>query len=148
MVSNIYRFEHGKYTMADQQLVAESNGYCLDVLLFFGEFETWPADVGGFISYIAVEDTQEILKVPPRPNCLAIVFREPEILNFTKYINCLADSAVYYVLNCSFFGAAFEDDNESESSLESDAEDHEDFDIHDSEFVSVNRLFRCLECIL
>lgn len=76
------------------------------------------------------------MKVPPRPNCLAIVFREPEILNFTKHINCLAKSGVYYVLNCSFFGAASEDDNESESSLGSEvAEDQEDeFEI-DSELV-------------
>lgn len=48
--------------MADQQLAADSasNGYCLDVLLFFGEFDTWPVEFGGFFSYIAVEDPNEV----------------------------------------------------------------------------------------
>lgn len=141
MVSNIYRFGHGSYTMADQQMAADaaSNGYCLDALLFLSDFETWPSDSGGYVSYIAVEDPNEvgfvssvllflfpILKVPPRPNCLAVVFREPEILSFTKYINVLAGSNFYYLLNCSFFGAASDGESESEDSLDSTSEDFED----------------------
>lgn len=62
MVSNLYRFEHGCYTMTDMQLAADSasNGYCLDVLLFFGEFNSWNVDSGGYISYIACNEPDEV----------------------------------------------------------------------------------------
>jgi hypothetical protein len=48
--------------MTDQQLAADakSNGYCLDVLLFFGDFEAWNDEAGGFVTYIAVDDPNAV----------------------------------------------------------------------------------------
>jgi hypothetical protein len=76
------------------------------------------------------------LKVPPRSNCAAVVFREPDILNFTKYVNHLSNSQFYYVLSCSFFGVA--SDEGSEDSLESGGEEeHEEMNSDtDEDFVS------------
>ncbi|KAH7698307.1 Protein C17G10.1, partial [Aphelenchoides avenae] len=129
VVSFINRLQHGYYSMADDQLAADSekNGFCLDVILFLTEREQWATKVGGFVSYIASNDTSEILRVAPAANSVAIVFREPEVLNFTKYVNCLSADDSYFMLNCSFFGIS-DEDNESESSLESDVPGEEGFE--------------------
>uniref|UniRef100_A0A915CYV4 Kringle domain-containing protein n=1 Tax=Ditylenchus dipsaci TaxID=166011 RepID=A0A915CYV4_9BILA len=103
IVSCMNRYEHGCYSMADDQLAADAKAT---------DF-AW--------IYFALDDTEEILRVPPSMNTAAIVFREPEVLNFTKYVNCLAGDKHFYVLNCSFFGVSNED-SESEDSLESDDE--------------------------
>ncbi|KAI6226161.1 hypothetical protein M3Y99_01315500 [Aphelenchoides fujianensis] len=123
LVSFVHRYEHGCYTMADEQMAADgqTNGYCLDVLLFFGDFDEWPEEAGGFVSFIAIDDPNEIMRVPPRTNCLAIVFREPEILNFIKYLNCKAAGRSYYLIGCSFFGASNEESDEEEDSLDDDS---------------------------
>jgi hypothetical protein len=63
----------------------------------------------------------QILRVAPTKNSAAIVFREPEVLHFTKYVNLRAGSRRFYVLNCSFFGISNED-SESEDSLEDEDE--------------------------
>uniref|UniRef100_A0A914CW86 Prolyl 4-hydroxylase alpha subunit domain-containing protein n=1 Tax=Acrobeloides nanus TaxID=290746 RepID=A0A914CW86_9BILA len=117
------RYEHGSYSLADDQLAADAanNGFCLDLLLFFSDDEKWPEDAGGFISYAGVNEPNEILRVSPTKNSAAIVFREPEVLHFTKYVNLRAGSRRFYVLNCSFFGISNED-SESEDSLEDEDE--------------------------
>lgn len=62
MVFNIYRLEHGSYTMSDSQMAADAatNGYCLDLLLFFGELDDFPMEAGGYVSYFAVGDSNEV----------------------------------------------------------------------------------------
>lgn len=40
---------------------AASNGYCLDVLLFFGDLSDFPIEAGGYISYFAIEDSAEVI---------------------------------------------------------------------------------------
>lgn len=50
---------------------------------------------------------------------LIIYFSEPEVLNFTKYVNHRAGNDCFFVLNCSFFGIST-GESESESSLESE----------------------------
>lgn len=75
------------------------------------------------------------MRVPPVSNCLALIFREPEVLNFLKYITALAKDKVFYLLNCSFFGTS--DENESEDSLSSAGEEAFEDDFSDEEeFVS------------
>ena len=54
-------------------------------------------------------------------NTAAIVFREPEVLNFTKYVNHRAGDAHFFVLSCSFFGIST-GESESESSLGTEEE--------------------------
>ncbi|KAL3117472.1 hypothetical protein niasHT_003220 [Heterodera trifolii] len=73
-------------------------------------------------SYFAVRETNEILRVVPTMNTAAIVFREPEVLNFTKYLNHRTGDGHFFVLSCSFFGIST-GESESESSLESDDEE-------------------------
>ena len=60
MTLEVHRIEHRAYTMADNQMAANSkrDGYCLDVFLFFGDAE-WSALYGGFTSYMAVDDAKE-----------------------------------------------------------------------------------------
>ncbi|KAL3103407.1 hypothetical protein niasHS_002593 [Heterodera schachtii] len=128
IASFIHRFEKGCYLMADDQLAADtkSNGFCLDVMLFFGRKPEWSAQNGGFVSYFAVGETNEILRVVPTMNTAAIVFREPEVLNFTKYLNHRTGDGHFFVLSCSFFGIST-GESESESSLESDDEEEGEF---------------------
>lgn len=54
-------------------------------------------------------------------NAAAFVFREPEVLSFTKYINSKAGEDQYYILNCSYFSKS-SGDSDSESSNEEDNE--------------------------
>lgn len=47
----------------------------------------WPSDFGGFTSYVANEEDEELLTVSPEDNCLALVYRDKETLKFVKHIN-------------------------------------------------------------
>ena len=42
---------------------------------------------GGFISYIAKGEDEELLTIDPNYNCLNIVFRDSNTTRFVKYIN-------------------------------------------------------------
>lgn len=55
-------YEHGSYSLADDQLAADAanNGFCLDVLLFFTDEDAWPENAGGFISYVGVNEPNEV----------------------------------------------------------------------------------------
>lgn len=46
----------------------------------------------------------QLLRVSPVRNSLALVFREPGVYPFMKYVNSKADDRHYYVINCSFYG--------------------------------------------
>jgi Rps23 Pro-64 3,4-dihydroxylase Tpa1-like proline 4-hydroxylase len=129
VVSFINKMSHGCYSLCDDQMAAdaENNGFCFDFLIFFMEKEVWDKLGGGYYSYIAVNDPNEILRVQPSPNSVAFVFREPEVLSFIKYINARVGEDCYYVLNCSFFGAT-SGESDSEASIDSDPDglDEED----------------------
>ena len=51
----------------------------------------WLPEYGGFTSYIARDEDEELLTVHPAPNALALVYRDRETLKFLKYINCRAN---------------------------------------------------------
>ncbi|KAF7635607.1 hypothetical protein Mgra_00004996 [Meloidogyne graminicola] len=130
LVSFINRFDQGCYSMADDQLIAhsEDNGFSLDVILFLGRKQEWPAQNGGFISYFACGEEDEIIRVIPSFNTAAIVFREPGVLNFTKYVNHRAGSDTFFTLNCTFFGICTGESESEDSSLDSEniADESED----------------------
>uniref|UniRef100_F1KZR8 2-oxoglutarate and iron-dependent oxygenase domain-containing protein 1 n=1 Tax=Ascaris suum TaxID=6253 RepID=F1KZR8_ASCSU len=115
------RLSMGCYTIADDQLAfeANNNGYTLDLQLFLGS-EDWPESAGGFTSYIAENEEKEVLRVYPVANSAALVYREPDVFPFVKYVNSRARNRSLYVLKCSYFGARDEDSEEdSVSSAES-----------------------------
>ncbi|MFH4976936.1 hypothetical protein AB6A40_003645 [Gnathostoma spinigerum] len=124
--SSIMRFTKGCFTMADDQLAAdtEKNGFCLDVQLFFCE-DKWDDETGGYTSYIAQNEAGELLRVSPAGNSLALVYREPEVFSFVKYVNSRAGDRLFYVLNCSFFGIS-DTDTSTEDSEETTSEESED----------------------
>ncbi|XP_044125949.1 prolyl 3-hydroxylase OGFOD1 [Bufo gargarizans] len=78
-------WEHGHYTMIHDQ-DPERQDFALDLLLFCG-CEDWEAEYGGFTSYIAKEEDEELLTVYPENNCLALVYRDKETMKFVKHIN-------------------------------------------------------------
>ncbi|NXD72824.1 OGFD1 hydroxylase, partial [Eolophus roseicapillus] len=50
-------------------------------------FQDWDPEYGGFTSYIAKGEDEELLTVNPEDNCLALVYRDKETMKFVKYVN-------------------------------------------------------------
>ncbi|KAH0619484.1 hypothetical protein JD844_000141 [Phrynosoma platyrhinos] len=65
---------------------AEVTEFALDLLFFCG-CQDWDMESGGFTSYIAKGEDEELLTVNPEDNCLALIYRDQETLKFVKYIN-------------------------------------------------------------
>ncbi|XP_018410919.1 PREDICTED: prolyl 3-hydroxylase OGFOD1 isoform X2 [Nanorana parkeri] len=78
-------WEHGHYTMIYDD-DPERQAFALDLLWFCG-CEDWESEYGGFTSYIAKEEDEELLTVYPENNCLALVYRDKETMRFVKHIN-------------------------------------------------------------
>ncbi|XP_064526717.1 prolyl 3-hydroxylase OGFOD1 isoform X2 [Pseudopipra pipra] len=77
------RWTHGHYTLVHDTQATE---FALDLLFFCG-CEDWDPEYGGFTSYIAKGEDEELLTVNPEDNCLALVYRDKETMKFVKYIN-------------------------------------------------------------
>ncbi|EFO17959.2 hypothetical protein LOAG_10540 [Loa loa] len=126
--SSVYRIGKGSYTMVDDEIVGETEqlGCCLDFNLFLFANE-WDDDHGGFISYFTKNEEEEVLRVSPVRNSVALVFREPGVYPFIKYVNCKAGDRHYYVISSSFYGFKLDgcSTGNSEESLESDHEAEE-----------------------
>lgn len=77
----------------------------MDAQLFFNCKE-WTPDCGGFTSYVAKDEDEELLAAQPETNSLHLVYRDVDTLKFVKRvtdeINRLPDksfhdiSVVYY----------------------------------------------------
>ncbi|CAN2389529.1 2-oxoglutarate and iron-dependent oxygenase [Pristimantis euphronides] len=78
-------WEHGHYTMVHDH-DPERQDFALDLLLFCG-CEDWETEYGGFTSYIAMDEDEELLTVYPENNCLALVYSDKETMRFVKHIN-------------------------------------------------------------
>ncbi|KAM9607568.1 prolyl 3-hydroxylase OGFOD1 [Trichechus inunguis] len=77
------RWKTGHYTLIHDNSTTE---FALDLLLYCG-CEGWEPGYGGFTSYIAKGEDEELLTVNPENNSLALVYRDRETLKFVKYIN-------------------------------------------------------------
>ncbi|KAM9626130.1 prolyl 3-hydroxylase OGFOD1 isoform 2-T2 [Morphnus guianensis] len=77
------RWTHRHYTLVHDTWATE---FALDLLFFCG-CEDWDPEYGGFTSYIAKGEDEELLTVNPEDNCLALVYRDKETMKFVKYIN-------------------------------------------------------------
>lgn len=123
--SSVYRVGKSCYTMVDDEVVDETEqlGCCLDFNLFLFPNE-WDDEHGGFISYITKNEEEEVLRVSPVRNSAALVFREPGVYPFVKYVNCKAEDKYYYVISCSFYGFTVDDSSvtNSEENVKSDDE--------------------------
>ncbi|XP_066205432.1 prolyl 3-hydroxylase OGFOD1 [Saccopteryx leptura] len=77
------RWKTGHYTLIHDNSKTE---FALDLLLYCG-CEGWEPEFGGFTSYIAKGEDEELLTVNPENNSLALVYRDRETLKFVKHIN-------------------------------------------------------------
>ncbi|XP_069353984.1 prolyl 3-hydroxylase OGFOD1 isoform X3 [Eulemur rufifrons] len=73
----------GHYTLIHDNGKTE---FALDLILYCG-CEGWEPEFGGFTSYIAKGEDEELLTVNPENNSLALVYRDRETLKFVKHIN-------------------------------------------------------------
>ncbi|XP_076338734.1 prolyl 3-hydroxylase sud1 isoform X2 [Tachypleus tridentatus] len=82
---HVRQWKHGSYALAydDDKEMAECG---LDATLFLNCNE-WKSEYGGFISYIAKGEDEELLTVYPQSNSVALVYRDNETLRFVKHIN-------------------------------------------------------------
>lgn len=76
-------WQTGHYTLIHDNSKTE---FALDLLLYCG-CEGWKPEYGGFTSYIAKGEDEELLTVNPESNSLALVYRDKETLKFVKHIN-------------------------------------------------------------
>lgn len=84
-IGELRHWEHGHYTMINDN-DPDRQEFALDLLLFCG-CEDWETEYGGFTSYIAKEEDEELLTVYPENNCLALVYKDKETMRFVKHIN-------------------------------------------------------------
>ncbi|ELW66175.1 2-oxoglutarate and iron-dependent oxygenase domain-containing protein 1 [Tupaia chinensis] len=77
------QWKTGHYTLIHDNSKTE---FALDLLLYCG-CEGWEPEYGGFTSYIAKGEDEELLTVNPENNSLALVYRDRETLKFVKHIN-------------------------------------------------------------
>ena len=86
----IRKWSHDCYTlMYDND--PEGSEFALDAMLYFA-CEEWQTEFGGFTSYIANGEDEELLTVNPTANCLALVCRDKDTLRFVKHINSKCNS--------------------------------------------------------
>ncbi|KAM6943507.1 prolyl 3-hydroxylase OGFOD1 [Xenentodon cancila] len=81
----VRRWSHGSYTLLHDGEAARAE-YALDLVLPFSCTD-WQSEFGGFTSYVANEEDEELLTVYPEDNSLALVYRDKETLKFVKHIN-------------------------------------------------------------
>ncbi|PVD23787.1 hypothetical protein C0Q70_17061 [Pomacea canaliculata] len=98
------RWQHGDYTLIHDTDIHGTES-ALDACLYIG-CEDWSMAAGGYTSYVAREEDEELLTVCPSPNSLALVYRDKETLRFVKHINhqaTLAKSSRYYSMYAVYY---------------------------------------------
>ncbi|XP_068249664.1 prolyl 3-hydroxylase OGFOD1 [Palaemon carinicauda] len=106
VIIDIRQWSHGCYTLL-RDCDQEERTSTLDASLFVSVSNKWSLDHGGFTSFIAKDEDEELLTVLPRSNCFALVYRDAETLKFTKYINASVKDlgnkdSIFYELNCMY----------------------------------------------
>ncbi|XP_064626041.1 prolyl 3-hydroxylase OGFOD1-like [Lineus longissimus] len=81
----VRRWRQGCYTLI-HDTDSEGAEYALDAMLFC-DCRGWQQEYGGFTSYIARGEDEELLTVNPTENALALVYRDKETMKFVKHIN-------------------------------------------------------------
>ena len=89
-----------------EQQISDGKGYSLDARLFLN-CENWSLDCGGFTSYVAKDEDEELLTASPEDNTLTIVYKDNETLSFIKYvtneINILLPNGEFHDLAVTYY---------------------------------------------
>ena len=81
----IRRWRQGSYTLlSDDQ--SNNDKYFLDGRLFFN-CQDWNIEQGGFTSYIAKDEDEELLTALPENNTMQLIYKDAQTLGFVKYVN-------------------------------------------------------------
>lgn len=83
--SEVRKWRHGNYTLV-HDTDCSSAEFELDSILHLN-CQGWEPEYGGFTSYIAKGEDEELLSVYPTENSLSLVYRDKETLKFVKHIN-------------------------------------------------------------
>jgi len=83
--SEVCRWRHGSYTVVYDDR-NDTSEFALDAKLFINT-QNYDAACGGYTSYIAKGEDEELLTVYPAENSLALVYRDKETLHFVKHVN-------------------------------------------------------------
>ena len=83
--AEIRRWKQGCYTLLND---AKSNNdkFFLDGRLFFN-CQDWNLEYGGFTSYIAKDEDEELLTATPEDNTFQLIYKDAQTLGFVKYVN-------------------------------------------------------------
>jgi len=87
----VRRWRQGCYTLLHDN--DREQEFSLDLRMFFN-CEGWSLECGGFSSYLAKDQDEELLTASPEPNTLALVYKDKETLRFVKYVNDDIQTAV------------------------------------------------------
>ncbi|KAK0401339.1 hypothetical protein QR680_015724 [Steinernema hermaphroditum] len=111
VVAGFRKYSAGCYTTMDDQLRKQCKQNIMDLRIFFTR--KWDASEddgahvsgpGGFLCYYGADEDKSMYNVTPSHNTAVVVFRDPEVLSFVKYINARAGKICYYALECSYYG--------------------------------------------
>uniref|UniRef100_A0A672NZX1 Prolyl 3-hydroxylase OGFOD1 n=1 Tax=Sinocyclocheilus grahami TaxID=75366 RepID=A0A672NZX1_SINGR len=102
-VGELRRWMHGDYTLLHDSVKRE---YALDLQLHMG-CAGWKSEFGGFTSYIAHDEDEELLTVYPEDNSLALVYRDKDTLKFIKHINNSSSSQLSSQNTAAFYDFSF-----------------------------------------
>ena len=84
----------------------DGNGYSLDARLFFNS-KDWSIECGGFTSYVAKDEDEELLTASPEDNTITIVYKDSETLSFIKYvtneINTTLDAGEFHDMAVTYY---------------------------------------------
>ena len=72
---------------------ASAGEFALDARLFFN-CSGWTSECGGYSSYIASAEDEELLTANPDENSLILVYRDGDTLGFVKRVTDEANSAL------------------------------------------------------
>merc|ERR1712029_657803 len=87
----VRRWRRGCYTLLHDN--DREQEYSLDARMFFN-CQNWSLGCGGYSSYLAKGEDEELLTSSPVPNSLALVYKDKETLRFVKYVNAEADECL------------------------------------------------------
>lgn len=80
----VRRWKRGSYTLIRDGDDHQSE-FALDARLFFN-CKDWNPEVGGYTSYVARDEDEELLTAEPEENALNLVYRDRETLKFVKRV--------------------------------------------------------------
>jgi len=81
----VRRWRQGSYTLLSDAK-ANNDKYFVDGRLFFN-CQDWNIEQGGFTSYIAKDEDEELLTALPENNTLQLIYKDAQTLGFVKYVN-------------------------------------------------------------